>query len=92
MSAKRRKLVTNSKPPADVNALLSDGVRRALQNVGASSSNPSSVDEMTAAISSDPSAQLSYREALRSNIQERLKTDPDFTPDKFPNSSKYFNK
>ncbi|XP_055910968.1 large proline-rich protein BAG6 isoform X2 [Eupeodes corollae] len=96
MSAKRRKLIQSTKPPHDVKSLLAESVRRAIQTTGLqnpSSSNPTqSVDEISNAIATDTTVQASFCETLRSGVKERLKTDTDFKEDKFPHTSKYFNK
>lgn len=96
MSAKRRKLIQSTKPPHDVKSLLAESVRRAIQTTGLqspSSSNPTqSVDEISNAIATDTTVQASFCETLRNGVKERLKTDTDFNADKFPHTSKYFNK
>ncbi|XP_055842288.1 large proline-rich protein BAG6 isoform X2 [Episyrphus balteatus] len=96
MSAKRRKLIQSTKPPHDVKSLLAESVRRAIQTTGLqnpSSSNPTqSADEISNAIATDTTVQASFCETIRSGVKERLKTDTDFKEDKFPHTSKYFNK
>lgn len=112
MSAKRRKLVTNTKT-TEVPVLVAEGIKRAIQvsgipppphqqqipsnninnpltSSGASSSRIN--DDISMAIASDSITQASYCEALRTSVQDRLKTDPNFVPEKFPNSTKYFSK
>jgi hypothetical protein len=92
MSSKRRKIISETKPPIDVQNMLSEGIRRAINTTGLGSSNmQTSIDEISSAISSDPAVQLSYKEALKNNVQERLQKEPDYNPDRFPSSSKYFN-
>jgi large proline-rich protein BAG6 len=91
MSSKRRKLITSTKLPTDVPTLLADGVRDAVRTSGVNSSSVN-VEELAANIASDPIIQSSYREALKENIKEKLKNDPDFDPEKYPNSSKFIEK
>lgn len=92
MSSKRRKLISTTKASPDVPTLVSEGVRRVVQSSGLNSTNPNiTIDDVTAAISTDTAVQSSYREAMKSSVQERLKNDPDYNAERFPNSSKYFN-
>lgn len=92
MSSKRRKLISTTKASPDVPTLVSEGVRRVVQSSGLTSTNPNiTIDEVSAAISTDTAVQSSYREAMKSSVQERLKNDPDYNAERFPNSSKYFN-
>ncbi|KNC34293.1 hypothetical protein FF38_05962 [Lucilia cuprina] len=90
MSSKRRKLVQNSKPPTEIGAIIADSVRKAIQNPGTSTTaNQSHTPEDVArAIASDAAVQSSCIDAVRTNVRERLKKDPDFEADKFPKSNK----
>lgn len=98
MASKRRKVLLSKKPSTNVQHLISDDVRTAIHSnnkSGPSSSNGSSsssapVDEIVASISNDPTIQSAYKDEIKGNISQRLKNDPDFEPDKYPNSSKYF--
>lgn len=96
MSTKRRKIIQNSKPPTDIKSLVRDSVQQAIRATGVSTSTASNQsltpDEITAAIAADSSVQASYCETLRSKIGERLKTDAAYKPDRFANTSKFFNK
>ncbi|CAO1317328.1 unnamed protein product [Diamesa tonsa] len=103
MSSKRRKLLQSQKPPTDVQQLIADGVRNAIQTgkkpvASSSRSNQPqttagpALDDVVAAISQDPAIQASYRDELRTQISQRLRNDPDYKPDNYPNCSKYFNK
>ena len=85
-------MINNAKPSTDIPTLLTDGVRTSIKESGINANNSNvNVEEVTAAIINDPAIQSSYREAVNTNIQERLKTDKDFNPTKFPNTSKFFN-
>ncbi|XP_023302811.2 large proline-rich protein bag6-B isoform X6 [Lucilia cuprina] len=94
MSSKRRKLVQNSKPPTEIGAIIADSVRKAIQNPGTSTTaNQSHTPEDVArAIASDAAVQSSCIDAVRTNVRERLKKDPDFEADKFPKSNKFIKK
>lgn len=96
MSSKRRKLVQNSKPPTEIGALIADSVRKAIQNPGLGSSTSANQahtpEEVARAIASDAAVQSSCIDAVRTNVRERLKKDPDFEADKFPKSNKFIKK
>ncbi|XP_065362471.1 large proline-rich protein bag6 isoform X5 [Calliphora vicina] len=96
MSSKRRKLVQNSKPPTEIGALIADSVRKAIQNPGlgtsAASNQTHTPEDVSRAIASDAAVQSSCIDAVRTNVRERLKKDPDFEADKFPKSNKFIKK
>ncbi|XP_058177988.1 large proline-rich protein BAG6 [Anopheles ziemanni] len=150
MSSKRRKVITESKPPNDVHSLISDGIRRSFLGTGitptctgssttggasgrlrtadtSSTSNASmaaassssggdggsiraaaggtpanvgnasgnrfrTLDELANSIANDGALQMSYCEAMRASIRERLAKDPDYDATRFPNCSKFFEK
>lgn len=90
MSSKRRKLISDRKPPVDIPNMLSDGIRCAI-TTAAVPPTTTSVADITNSIVTDPMLQTSYKEALKSTVQDRLKNESDFNADRFPNSSKFFN-
>lgn len=90
MTSKRRKLITDRKTPVDIPNMLADGIRCAITASGVPPTN-TSVADIANSIVSDTTLQTSYKEALKSTVQDRLKNDADFDADRFPNSSKYFN-
>jgi hypothetical protein len=106
MASKRRKVLLNKKPSSNVQQMLAEDVRSALnasnksgpsssqQNVsGSSASNNhsnASVDDIVASISSDPTIVNAYREEVKGSVSQRVKNDDDFKPEKFPSSSKHF--
>ncbi|XP_017465781.1 PREDICTED: large proline-rich protein bag6-B isoform X1 [Rhagoletis zephyria] len=99
MSAKRRKMIQNNKPPSDVSSLIARSVRKAIQTVGprasttaASADGTPTAEELTEAIANDATVQASYTEAVRTNVRERLKKDSDYKPDKYPHAAKFVNK
>lgn len=108
MSSKRRKLINNSKPSAaEPNNILPQTVRQVLQSRtsshganAASSSSSSTAIAITApaldeAIATNQHIQEpygSYEQALLNHVQSRITSDPTFTPERFPNCSKWINK
>uniref|UniRef100_A0A1A9WD07 BCL2-associated athanogene 6 n=1 Tax=Glossina brevipalpis TaxID=37001 RepID=A0A1A9WD07_9MUSC len=97
MSAKRRKLIQSSKLPNDIGALVGDSVCKAMQTVGVGSPSASSTqiqapENVARAIASDAAVQSSYTEALRTNVRERLKDDENYTPEKYPKTTKFIKK
>lgn len=107
MSSKRRKLINNTKPQAaEPNNILPQAVRQVLQarvshGASAASSSTSSASiastaaSLDEAISSNQHIQEpygSYEQALLNHVQNRIRTDSDFTPERFPNCSKWISK
>jgi hypothetical protein len=100
MASKRRKVLLSKKPSTNVQHLIADDVRSALHTTnksgpssssgGSSSSNNAPIDEIVSSISNDPSIQNAYKDEVKGNLSQRLKNDPDYEPEKYPNSSKYF--
>lgn len=89
-------MIQNSKSPSNVNSLIADGINKAIQNVGFATSTTSdqlqSAEEIASAIASDTNIQSIYTEALRTNLRERLKVDPDFKPENYPQTEKFLKK
>lgn len=108
MSSKRRKLISGSKPAAaEPNVMLVRGVRDVLQSraprIGGSSSSAASsstatastISSITESIASNQHIQEpygSYEQAILNHVQNRLSTDVDYNPDRFPNTTKWINK
>jgi large proline-rich protein BAG6 len=93
MSSKRRKILQSKKPSANVQQLVADGVRQVVRASSSSSSsarNPPQVDEIVSAIANDSAILNAYRDEVKTNVSQRLKNDPDYDADKYPNSSKAF--
>lgn len=90
------------------NNIITQGVRQVLQAsrlnrvVGSGSSASSSAGTVanTAAaiedaIASNPHIHEpygSYEQAILNHVQNRISTDPDYAPERFPNCSKWINK
>ena len=78
--------------------MLAEDIRGAVQanqksGPSSSSTAPSAnnvVDEIVASLSNDPTIQSAYRDEVKGSVNQRLKNDKDFEPEKYPNSSKYF--
>lgn len=47
---------------------------------------------MAQAAGTDLTVQAAYRDLLRTSVQATLENNEDFTPERFPNASNYFNK
>jgi len=107
MSSKRRKLISGAKPSAaEPNSMLGQGVRQVLQNrtsrFGGSSSGASSSSSTAATISSLNEAIASnqhiqepygsYEQAILDHVQNRLSNDVDYSPERFPNVTKWIEK
>lgn len=97
MSSKRRKVLQRKKPRANVQQLVADEVRQVVASTKRASTSSSSssriappTDELVAAISNDPAVLSAFRDEVKSNVSQRLKTDPDFDEQKYPHSSKAF--
>lgn len=87
MPAKRRKL---NRPIESVNREenLSQSIRRAASAVGVEPI--SSLENLTKEAEDDTELLNEYDEQMRSSIIERLRTDSDFAPNRFPKSHEYF--
>ncbi|XP_073840420.1 uncharacterized protein isoform X2 [Musca autumnalis] len=96
MSSKRRKLIQHTKPPTEIRALIADSVGKAIQNAGVGSSTSANQsqtpDEIARAIANDTAVQSSCTEAIRTQVRERLKKDPDYEAEKYPKSTKFIQK
>lgn len=97
MSSKRRKILQSKKPSTNVQQLVADGVRQVVSSTKKASTSSSSssrnappTDEIVAAIVNDPAVLSAYRDEVKANVSQRLKSDPDFDDEKYPSSSKAF--
>lgn len=88
MSKKRRKIITDTRPTGSVTENISAGVRHVIQNSGFQTTTPA--EQIASQISSDVGLQSSYRESMNTSIKDRLRTDPNYDPKKYPNTEKYF--
>lgn len=90
MPSKRRKIVTNTKPQGSLPQVISESVRRAVTATGLA--NVTNLEVVSQAAGADINIQSAYRDLLRSSVQSNLQDNEDFTPDRFPNATNYFNK
>lgn len=65
-------------------------MRRAVTAAGLASVSP--LESVAQAAGADLNIQAAYRDQLRSSVQANSEGNEDFTPDRFPNASNYFNK
>lgn len=79
-----RVLVLQPQPSTAITNIL----RRAITN--STTSNIDSLDQIIDTISNDLDLQRAYEDYIKSAIELRLKSDDDFSPQRFENSSKYF--
>lgn len=86
MPSKRRKVVTSTKPQGNLNQIITDSMRSALDEAGIRA-----VAGVETA-GEDLELQAAYREQVRSAVQDSVTSNPDFTPERFPNATKYFSK
>lgn len=70
--------------------LFSESVRRAVTATGLANVAP--LETVAQAAGQDLTIQSAYRDLLRSTVQATVQNNEDFTPDRFPNASNYFNK
>lgn len=90
MPSKRRKIVTSPKPQGSLPQVIAESIRRAVVSTGLSTIN--NVEEVAQEAGDDLNIQSAYRELLRTRVQSNIQDNEDFTPDRFPNASNYFNK
>lgn len=83
MPAKRRKTMRGDGPQL----LLSEAVSRAAKAAGA---KPLSGTESLSRELAEPALQEGYRQQLCADLQKRLREDPSFTPQRFPNAARAF--
>ncbi|KAL0280072.1 UNVERIFIED_CONTAM: hypothetical protein PYX00_001471 [Menopon gallinae] len=89
LPAKRRKLIASSKPQGNLSQVISDGVRQAINAAGISSPV---AEKVIAEAGKDDVLQAAYKEQERVCVSADLKRNPDFSPSRFPNAFKYFDK
>lgn len=96
MSSKRRKILQSKKPSTKPQQIVAEGVREVVGSVkkpphSSNAANPAPpVDQIAAAISSDPAVLAAFRDEVKATASQRLNSDPDFDAEKFPCSSKAF--
>lgn len=89
---RRRLLASNSNQVLILQPSPSNAIANILRRAISSSSSPNteSLDQILSAISSDQNLQSAYEDYIKTAVEARLKSDYDYCPEKFENSSKYF--
>uniref|UniRef100_A0A8D8WC05 Large proline-rich protein BAG6 n=1 Tax=Cacopsylla melanoneura TaxID=428564 RepID=A0A8D8WC05_9HEMI len=87
MPTKRRKIVTSEKPANNLSKVISDTMKSALGAAGVSTSS----DAIATAAAADPQLRVAYREQVRAQVRESLQSCPDYTSERYPNSTKFFD-
>ncbi|XP_050431835.1 large proline-rich protein BAG6 isoform X2 [Adelges cooleyi] len=85
MPNKRRKIVTNSKPQGSLSQIITKNLEVAMGAAGVAVNK-----EVTASVGADTAVQNAYTERIRTFGRSGLDTHPDFSPDRYPNASKFF--
>lgn len=86
MSSKRRKIIANGKPQGTVSQVIAETVAHAAGAAGVAGA-----EQIAQAAGADPTLQAAYKEEVKRSVGQQLASNPDYSPDRFPNASKYFN-
>lgn len=92
MPPKRRRMMTQNRPGDISNSseALSASLRRA---VATAAVEPiSSLDNLTNEVSDNTELQEAFQEQVSSVVTQKLDTDTDYKPEKFPNTEDYYKK
>ncbi|KAL1456484.1 hypothetical protein WDU94_001215, partial [Cyamophila willieti] len=87
MPTKRRKIVTSAKPANNLSKVISDTMKSALGAAGVSTSS----DAIATSAAADPQLRVAYREQVRAQVRESLQSCPDYSSERYPNSTKFFD-
>ncbi|XP_045462637.1 large proline-rich protein BAG6 isoform X2 [Harmonia axyridis] len=89
MPSKRRKIVHNSKRHGvPLPQVISESVKKAVSNTGLSGVAP--LETVSRLAGQSQEIQTAYRTLLRNTVQEGLRDNTDFNPERFPNAASYF--
>lgn len=88
MPTKRRKIVTNSKPSSNLSQVIADTMTTALGEAGVSTSS----DAIAQSAAADPQLRVAFREQVRSQVRDRLQSNADYSSERYPNATKFFEK
>lgn len=92
MSSKRRKLISSTKPSgSNPSQILTDTLRQVIQSQSNANSIMLNTEESLAAHPHIQEPYGSFEQAVRSNIQKRIESDPDYNAERYPNCSKWLN-
>ncbi|XP_053380181.1 large proline-rich protein BAG6-like [Mercenaria mercenaria] len=92
MPPKRRRLMTQDRPGdlSNTAEALPESIRRA---VAAAAVEPvSSLENLSSEVTNDTELQQAFESNISSSLSQRLNTDKDFKPERFPNTEEYFHK
>ncbi|XP_024084272.1 large proline-rich protein bag6-A isoform X2 [Cimex lectularius] len=85
MPSKRRKVVTSTKPHSNLARVISESMTTAM---GAAGVSP--VESVAENAGTDMSIRAAYKEQVRTTVEAKLRTNPDYKPEKYPNAAKLF--
>ncbi|XP_044762734.1 large proline-rich protein BAG6 isoform X2 [Coccinella septempunctata] len=90
MPSKRRKIVHNNKLKHGIPLpqVIAESVRKAVNNTGLAAVAP--LETVSRHAGTSVEIQNAYRALLRTSVQQGLRDNPDFTPERFPNAANYF--
>jgi len=100
--AKKRRLAEARKPEGSIEKVISDTLKDAIKVSGVQPKNASSGasagssnvgnSNIAAEVAKDTSVQAAIKNDARGTIKRRLQQDPDFTPERFPDSQDFAKK
>ena len=86
-------VLTDEKPEVDlshVDSTISSSIRRAAQNLDVQP--VTSMNAIKQDTATNQELQKLYKQQVQNEVQDRLKKDDDYKPEKFPNTENQFNK
>lgn len=89
MPSKRRKIMNGSSVGAESAGSLTEALQRAVQRAGVRAPR-SGMEAFLAEARQNPALQTAHKLQLRQAVRERLSSDPDFRPERFPNAHKFY--
>ncbi|CAN7991638.1 unnamed protein product [Ixodes pacificus] len=92
MPSKRRKIMNGGNaggPDGSIPSSLTEALQRAVQRAGVRAPRDG-MEAFLAAARQHPALQAAHGLQLRQAVRERLSTDPDFRPDRFPNAHRFY--
>lgn len=76
-------------PDGSIPSSLTEALQRAVQRAGVRAPRDG-MEAFLAAARQHPALQAAHGLQLRQAVRERLSTDPDFRPDRFPNAHRFY--
>ncbi|XP_077505167.1 uncharacterized protein LOC144114967 isoform X2 [Amblyomma americanum] len=89
MPSKRRKIMNGSSVGTESAGSLTEALQRAVQRAGVRAPR-SGMEAFLAEARQNPALQTAHKLQLRQAVRERLSSDPDFRPERFPNAHKFY--